>query len=188
MKRKRIMVLAMVLLGAAAIAGASAISVSAQSHEFIASKTGKTKSKGVGGTQVIRFGNQAVECTEASGTGEITSGSSTTHKEDITFGGCIGFGGDVSITTADFDFNADGQAKLENRIVITVTGEECEIIAEPQTDESLTYATSGSKLKSEANIKGIALKGSGGECGGNSEAKYAGTMEAELEGGTLSWK
>lgn len=187
MKRKRIMLLAMVLLGAAAIAGASAISVSAQSHEFIASKTGKTKSKAVG-AQIIRFGSQAVECTESSGTGEVTATSSTTHKEAIDFGNCNGLGGTVTISTADFEFNADGQAKLENRVTITVTGADCEVIAEPQTDQSLTYTTSGSDLKSEANIKGIALKGSGGECGGNKEAKYTGTMEAELEGGTLSWK
>lgn len=187
MKRKRIMMLAMVLLGVAAIAGASAISVSAQSHEFIASKTGKTKSKGVG-AQIIRFNGQAIECTEASGTGEVTATSSATHKEAITFGGCTGFGGEVTISTADFEFNANGKAKLENSVTITVSGADCEVIAEPQTDESLTYSTSGSDLKSVAKIKGIALEGTGGECGGNKEASYAGTMEAELEGGTLSWK
>jgi hypothetical protein len=184
---KRIMMLGMVLLMALAVGAGNAIPVSAQSHEFIASTTGKTKSKG-SGTQTFRTGSGVIECATVAGTGTITATHSTTHKEVLTFSGCTGFGGKVTVTPAHFEFNANGPAKLENEVEIHVSGTSCEVVLEPQTAESLGYENSSGKLKSEASITKIQAKGTGGVCGGGSEASYSGTILAELEGGTLEWK
>jgi hypothetical protein len=185
---KRTMMLGMILLAALAIAGAGAMSVSAQSHEFIASKTGKTKGSGGTGMQVFKTSAGAIECSTVTGTGEITVLKSTTHKETLAFSNCTGFGTKVTITPAHFLFNANGPATLENEIEIHPAGLSCEMIVEPQTVESLGYEGSSGKLKSEASISKIKAKGTGGVCGGNTEATYSGTIVAELEGGTLEWK
>jgi len=184
---KRIMIVGTILLGMAALAGVGAISVSAQSHEFTASTTGKTKSKGTT-KQVIGLSGGAIECSEVTGSGTATETTSTTHKEVLTYSGCTGFGNTVTITAADFDFNADGSATLEKRITITPVGADCKLVVEPQTIEGLSYEATGGKLKSTVDDAKVAVKGGGGECGGSQEAEYSGTIEAELEGGTLSWK
>ncbi|HTW40820.1 MAG TPA: hypothetical protein VMD79_00705 [Solirubrobacteraceae bacterium] len=183
---KRIMIVGTILLGMAALAGVGAISVSAQSHEFTASTTGKTKSKGT--DQVIDLSGGKIECSEVTGTGEAKETTSTTHKEVLTYSGCVGFGNTVTISAATFVFNADGSATLEKRITITPVGAECKLVVEPQTIEGLTYDATSGKLKSVVDGAKVAVKGGGGECGGNQEALYSGTIEAELEGGTLSWK
>jgi hypothetical protein len=185
---KRIMMLGMILLMALAVGAGNAIPVSAQGHEFIASKaTGKTKSKG-SGTQTFRTGSGVIECSTVTGLGEISGLHMTAHKEVLTFSGCTGFGGKVTVTPAHFEFNANGPAKLENEVEIHVSGTSCEVVLEPQTAESLAYENSSGKLKSEASISKIQAKGTGGVCGGSSEASYSGTIMAELEGGTLEWK
>jgi hypothetical protein len=184
---KRIVMLGMALLAVVAIGGANAISVSASGHEFIASKLGKTKSKG-SGTQVFRASGFAIECSTVTGSGEITELHSTTHKEALSFSGCTGLGGSVSVSTADFEYSANGPAKLEKRVLIAPEGMSCEIVIEPQTVEGLTYETVTSKLKSTSSISKIKTKSTGEECGSGSEASYGGTINAELEGGTLEWK
>ena len=88
---QRITVFWVVLLSAFSIAGVSAVSVSANGHEFIASKTGKTKSKGTN-TQTFKTGAGTIECSTVTGTGEMTETKSVTHKEVLTFSGCTGFG------------------------------------------------------------------------------------------------
>jgi hypothetical protein len=115
---------------------------------------------------------------------------STTHKEAVTFGDCTGFGGGVTITTADFEYEASGPAKLENKVTIQPEGVSCHVTIEPQSFGSLSYEAAGSgKLKSVATISKIHYKGNGGVCGGEgTEAEYIGTIQAELEGGTLEWK
>jgi hypothetical protein len=186
---QRIVMFGMILLAGLAIAGASAVSVSASGDEFVANKLGKTKSKGTSNFQKFKTSAGTIECTEAPGTGEIKALSSTTHKEAVTFGGCTGFGGKVKISTADFEYEASGPAKLENTVTITLEGASCHIVIEPQSFESLTYNNvSVGKLKSEASISKIKYAGTGGVCGGEGEGSYTGTIQAELEGGTLEWK
>jgi hypothetical protein len=185
---QRIMIFGMSLLSALVIAGASAVSVSASGHEFVASKLGKTKSKS---TEVPVFATSAgaVECNEVNGTGEVTALKSEKHKEVLTFTGCIGFGGTVKISTAEFEYNANGPMKLENKVTITPTGLSCHVVIEPQTVESLYYEDDSGKLTSEANVFKIHSKGTGGDCGGeNTNGSLTTTIVAELEGGTLEWK
>ena len=175
-----------VLLSAAAIAGVFAMTVSAQSHEFIASKTGKTKS--TGSAQRFKLSSGTIECAKVTGSGSVTSLTSTTHKEVLDFAECSGFGKILTISAAYFEFNANGPAKLEKQITIKSAGLSCEILIEPQTVESLSYETTSGELKSKASIPNIDIIGTGGECGGEAEASYNGTIQAELEGGTLEWK
>jgi hypothetical protein len=186
---QRIVTFGMILLAGLAIAGAGAVSVSASNDEFVASKLGKTKSKGTSALQKFKTSAGTIECTEASGTGEIKALSSTTHKEEVTFGGCTGFGNNVKITTADFEYEANGPAKLENKVTIQPEGVSCHVVIEPQSFESLSYENvSIGKLKSAASISKVKYKGTGGVCGGEGEGSYGGTIQAELEGGTLEWK
>lgn len=185
---KRIVMLGMALVAALAIGGANAISVSASGHEFIASKLGKTKSKEVA-MQIFKTSSGSVECSVATGSGEITELHSATHKEAVTFSNCTGFGTSVNVSTADFEYNANGPAKLEKRVIIEPEGMTCDLVIEPQTVEGLSYETlTGGKLKSDSVIGKIKAKGTGGVCGSSTEASYAGTIDAELEGGTLEWK
>ena len=185
---RRITLAGVVLLGVCAIVGASAVSVSAVGHEFVASATGKTKGEGVT-IQRLKTGAGLIECATVAGSGEITGTKSETHKEVLTFSNCTGFSNKVKVTPADFQFNANGPAKLENTVEIKPENLSCEVFVEPQTVESLSYeGISGGKLKSVASITKIKAKGTGGTCGGNTEATYTGTIDAELEGGTLEWK
>lgn len=184
---KRITMLGLAALAVLAIGGANAISVSASGHEFGASKSGKTVSHGLT-EQRFKTGAGTIECASVNGSGEIASGKSATHKEELVFGECTGFGKNLNVSPAYFEYNANGPAKLEREVKVSGTGLGCEVLIEPQTVESLSYETVSGKLKSKASINKVKATGTGGMCGGVTEASYTGTIEAELEGGTLEWK
>jgi hypothetical protein len=185
---QRITLFWVVLLSAFAIAGVSAVSVSANGHEFIVSKTGKTKSKGTN-AQVFKTGAGTIECSTVTGTGEMKETTSVTHKEVLTYSGCIGFGMSIKVTAAHFEYNANGSAKLEKTVYVTPEGAGCEVLIEPQTLESLSYSNSSGKVTASANVSKVHSKGTGGDCGGeNTEGTYTGDIQAEAEGGTVEWK
>ena len=185
---QRITLFGMVLLSAFAIAGVSAISVSANGHEFIVSKTGKTKSKGTN-AQFFKTGAGTIECSTVSGTGEITETKAVTHKEVLTYSNCIGFGMTIKVTAAHFEFNANGSARLEKTVFVTPEGAGCEVLIEPQTLESLGYTNSSGKVTATATVTKIHSRGTGGSCGGeNTEGSYGGSIVGEVEGGTAEWK
>jgi hypothetical protein len=185
---QRIKMFGLALLAALAVAAIGAASVSATGHEFIANKTGKTKGKNTT-IQKFKTGVGMIECTTVSGAGEIKALNSTTHKETLNYSGCSGFGGGATVTPAHFEFNANGSAKLEKRVIITPEGVGCEVLIEPQTVESVTYSNAGGKITAEANVLKIVTKGTGGVCGAeNTEGSYTGNIAAELEGGAVEWK
>lgn len=185
---QRITMLGLALLAALAVAALGAASVSATGHEFIASKTGKTKGKNTN-VQSFTTGVGTIECTTASGTGEMKTLKSTTHKETLTYTGCTGLGGPVKITPAHFEFDANGSAKLEKQVVITPEGLGCEVLIEPQTVLGITYSNGSGKITAESNASKIVSIGTGGVCGGeDKEGIYTGKVSAELEGGTIEWK
>jgi hypothetical protein len=187
---QRLTILGMVLLAALAVIGVETASVSASGHEFIASKTGKTKSKETD-AQIFKTGAGTLECTTVTGTGEIKEGKSLAHKEVYTYSGCSAFGSKVKVTAAHFEFSAEGPVKLENEVTITPTNGECETVIEPQTLEHANYEDkSGGKVEAHATATGIHSKGTGGSCGSgeNTEGSYSGAVLGELEGGTLEWK
>lgn len=186
----RVIKFGLILIAALGVAGVSAVSVSASGHEFFASKTGKTKSKSTN-VQVFKTGAGTLECTEVVGSGTITEGLSTTHKEVFTYSGCTAFGSKVKVSAAHFEFNANGPVKLENEVTIVPTKEECEVVIPSQTLEKATYENkSGGKVQAEASAVNIHSKPSGGSCGSseNTEGSYTGAALGELEGGTLEWK
>jgi hypothetical protein len=186
---QRITLFWVVLLSAFAVAGVSAVSVSANGHEFVVSKTGKTKSKGTN-TQVFKTGAGTIECKTVTGSGEIKELKSVTHKEVLTYGGCTGFGVSITVTPADFEFNANGSARLENTVEVSSGSLSCEVLIEPQTLESITYSNSSGKVMAAATVTKIHSTGTGGVCGGkNTEGSYTGSIQGELEGsGTAEWK
>jgi hypothetical protein len=186
---KRIMILGVALLAIFGVVAVDAVSVSASGDEFVASKTGKTKSKETN-AQIFKTSAGTLECAEVSGAGEFKAGSSSSHKEVFTYSGCTAFGTRATMTPADFEFFAAGSVKLENTVEISVGGGECEIVLEPQTVEKATYTNkSGGKLEAEANALKIHSKGTGSGCGGSSTSgSYTGSILGELEGGTIEWK
>jgi hypothetical protein len=185
---QRITVFWMVLLSAFLIAGVSAVSVSANGHEFIASKTGKTKSKQAN-TQILKTSAGTIECTTVSGTGEMSEAKSVTHKEVLTYSNCTGFGTSIKVSAAHFEFNANGSARLEKTVDVTPEAAGCEVLIEPQTLETLSYTNTSGKLMASASVTKIHTKGTGGLCGGeNTTGTYSGSLEGEIEGGTVEWK
>jgi hypothetical protein len=178
----------LVLLTASVLIAGSAVAVSASGGEFVSSTTGKTKSK-QSDAQVFKTGAGTIECSKVTGTGEVKEGKTTTHKEVLTYSGCEGFGTVLSVSAADFEYNANGSAKLENTVTVSSESLGCNVQIEPQTLESIGYSSSSGKVTAEANVSKIHSKGSGGECGGNNtEGSYTGNIKAEIEGGTLEWK
>jgi hypothetical protein len=193
---KRATMLGVALMLALAVAGVNAISVSATEHEFISSKTGKVLDKTLEKTkQIFKTGVGEVKCETATGEGNVTEGKQTTNKELIKYSNCSGPGGKVSISNADFEFSANGSAKIiEKNILVMLEGLGCHVTIPTQAGplESVSYTNeSGGKVMAAANISGIHSFGSGGSCGTAEETggSYTGSIEAELEGGgKLEWK
>jgi len=186
--QRLMMICGVVLLSAFTLTGVGAVSVSASGHEFITSTTGKTKSKG---TNVQRFktGAGTIECTAVTGTGEVKETKMVGHKEVLTYSGCSGFGVNLKVTPAHFEFNANGFAKLEKQVVISSESLTCEVLIEPQTLETVSYANESGKVKATATVTKIHSIGTGGMCGSeNTEGTYSGSILGELEGGTVEWK
>jgi hypothetical protein len=186
----RVIKFGLVLIAAFGVVGVSAVSVSASSHEFYASKAGKTKSKSTN-VQVFKTGAGTLECTEVVGSGTMTEGLQVAHKEVFTYSGCSAFGSKVKVSAAHFEFNANGPVKLESEVTIIPTKEECEVVIPAQTLEKATYENkSGGKVQAEATAVGIHSKGTGGSCGSteNLEGSYSGAALGELESGTLEWR
>jgi hypothetical protein len=185
---QRITLFWVVLLSAFAIAGVSAVSVSASGHEFIVSKTGKTTSKGTN-AQIFKTSAGTIECGSVTGTGEMTETKSVTHKEVLTYSECFGFGMSIKVTAAHFEYNANGSARLEKTVYVTPEGSGCEVLIEPQTLESIAFTNSSGKVTAAANVTKIHSKGTGGDCGAeNTTGTYTGSIKAEVEGGTVEWK
>jgi hypothetical protein len=186
---KRIVILGVALVASFSLVAVDAISVSASGDEFVASKTGKVKSKQTN-PQKFKTSAGTIECTEVTGSSEITELKSVTHKEVLTFGGCVGFGGNISISAATLELNANGSAKLEKRVTMKPEGAGCSVLIEPQSLEGVTYTNAaGGKVTVELALTKIHSKGTGGACGSteNTEGSYTGKISSELEGGTIEW-
>ena len=187
--RRLMMMFGVILLSATTFVGVGAVSVSANGHEFVANKTGKTTSKGTN-HQVFKTGAGTIECTTVTGTGKIEALTFTAHKEVLTYSGCSGFGVALNITPAHFEFNANETANLEKRVTVSSESLTCSVWIEPQTLNNITYSNGSGKLFASATVTGIHSIPTGGKCGSkeNTEGSYSGSIEAELEGGTVEWK
>jgi hypothetical protein len=188
---QRIVMLGVALAAALSIAAVGAGSVSATGHEFVASKTGKTKGK-QDNSAIFKIGGGTLECTTVTSTGEITELKSAIHKETLTYSNCSAFGySSVKITPVHFEYSANESARLETSVTITPEGAGCHVTIPAQTVSGIAYKNEPAKeITANANASGIRSKGSGGECGSeeNSEGSYTGRMTAELENGSVEWK
>jgi hypothetical protein len=182
------MMFGVVLLAAFLLVGAGAVSVSASGDEFVTNTTGKTKSKGTN-AQEFKMGSSTIECTAVTGTGEVKETKMVTHKEVLTFSGCSGFGVSLTISAGHFEFNANGSEKLESRITISSESLTCEVYIEPQTMNGLSYANSSGKVTATGSVGDIHYRPTGEECGTKegTNGSYSGSIQAELEGGTVEW-
>jgi hypothetical protein len=188
--RRLMMMFGVILLSATTFVGASAVSVSANTEEFVANKTGKTTGKQVN-PQVFKTGAGTIECTTVTSTGKIEAPLNfTAHKEVLTYSGCSGFGVALTMTPAHFEFLANKTAKLEKTVTISSESLTCKVLLEPQTLNSVNYTNSSGKLIASATVTGIHSIPTGGTCGSteNTEGSYSGKIEAELESGTIEWK
>jgi hypothetical protein len=188
---QRTVMLGAALAAALSIAAVGAGTVSATGHEFIASKTGKTKGK-QDNDPIFKTGAGTLECSTVTSSGEITELKSAVHKETLTYSGCSAFGyNSVKITAVHFEFSANESARLEDAVTITPEGAGCHITIPAQTVQGVTYENKPAKeITASINASGIRNKGSGGECGSeeNTEGSYTGTMTAELVEGSVEWK
>ncbi len=190
---QRIVMLGVALAAALSIAAVGAGSVSATGHEFVASKTGKTKGK-QDNSAIFKIGGGSLECTTVTSTGEITELKSAIHKETLTYSGCAAFGyTNVEITPVHFEYSANESARLESSVTITPRGAGCHVTIPAQTVSGISYENKpGKEITATATATGIRNKGNGGACGSeeNSEGSYSGTMTAELEGAgaSVEWK
>jgi hypothetical protein len=187
--RRLMMMFGVVLLAAFTLVGVGAVSVSASGEEFVTSTTGKTKSKQTN-VQKLKMGSSTIECTTATGTGEVKSTTMTTHKEVVTYGGCSGLGVSLNVSPAHFEVYANGSEKLESRVTVSSESLICKVYIEPQTMTGISYTNSSGKVTATTSVTGIHYKPTGEECGGaeGTNGSYSGSVQAELEGGTVEWK
>jgi hypothetical protein len=186
--RRLMMMFGVVLLAAFLLVGVGAVSVSASGDEFVTSTTGKTKGKGTN-VQKLKMGSSTIECTTVTGAGEVKTTKMVAHKEVLTYSGCSGFGVSIKVSSAHFEFNANGSAKLENQVVVSSESLSCEVLIEPQTLNGLGYANSSGKVTATASVTGIHYIPTGGVCGSKegTSGSYTGSIQGELEGGTVEW-
>jgi hypothetical protein len=186
--RRLMMMFGVVLLAAFTLVGVGAVSVSASGEEFVTSTTGKTKGKGTN-VQKLKTSAGTIECTTVTGSGEVKTTKMATHKEVLTYSGCSGLGVSLKVSPADFEFYATGSAKLENQVVVSSASLTCEVLIEPQTLNGLSYTNGSGKVTSTASITGIHYIPTGGVCGTKegTNGSYSGSIQGELEGGTVEW-
>jgi hypothetical protein len=177
--------------GIAPIVLAAALASSASAHEFVASKTGAAKVRSTT-AQVFEVDATTVECAKASASFEVTATKSKTlavHK--LEYKECSGFGETLDVSAGSYVFEAEDLLSFAK--ALTISSESgCSIVLEAGANnnrEVVHYTNSAGKLRAKQELRSLSYSGSGGMCGiGGSEGKLSGSLEFELEGGTLEWR
>jgi hypothetical protein len=160
----------------------------ASAQQFVASKVGKGKI--VAKTpQVFTASGVAVECAKASGKIEITElKSSTLDVDKLEYGECTAAGHAATVSDGYYEFAADGALSFTKSLTLELPSDECAIAfpaSENHSREKVSYANSKGKLELVLELQKLVAVGSGGVCGSSSDGRYEGTLEVELEGGTI---
>lgn len=163
---------------------------SASAAEFQASAEGLAlKGEATSAEQVFKTGSGTVECATATPSGATEALKATEQKVKVEYGSCKAFGASsVTVSPAEYDFNANGTVKIENDIVISVKSilGSCTVTVGPQDVGSVSYNNVGKGIEEESNVTGIEYTSSGGVCGSSgTEGTYAGSAFVEAEGGTI---
>ena len=163
----------------------------ASAHEFKASAAGTIEGKQVG-SQLFKVAAGNFECTKATLKGSVLNGSQKTILETVKYGGCSFFGSSLTVTPAEYEFNAEGTVSLLNKVTMEDKTGACHFTVGPASAiKSVAYKNlTGGLLESHLTLKGVPYTTSGGICGpttgGNLEA--GGELEAGLASGTIEWK
>lgn len=184
------------------LVGLMASTANAAEGEFIASNTGKLKSKALG-TQKFKLGNGAtLDCTTAESTGEVTEIPVTVQEISVKYSGCTVFGFvAATVSLADYAFAAQPiGVGIGAVITVHVTSPLCTIVvAAPQTlgegAGEIEYVNKSGKIEEKNKITKITTEvtesGSESLCGKVGEKSASGTYEGnneiELEGGTVEY-
>jgi hypothetical protein len=165
-----------------------AMTASASATSFLSSAKEKLLSTNVA-DQVFVTEAGTTECTKAPITAGESSGTETTEqKATIKYESCTAFKiAEVTISPAEYAFQADGEVEILKLISIKVTG--CEVSVPAQTVSKVDYATKGSNILLEPLVTGILYTASGSLCAKTGEFKngtYKGHAEVMTASGSLS--
>ena len=178
---------------------------SASAAEFIYSKTGKFKGKQTTNQEYKTGGGATVVCKKSEPSGEVTKLKGTEQESTVAYSECTVSGlGSASVTPATYTFFIPLLVSvLTNNITIKATalGVKCTIVVKPQmlvatgNMTELNYENKSGKLLFVSKVTKIAseITESNNEslCGKVGELKegtYTGSVEAEVEGGTIEVK
>jgi hypothetical protein len=194
----------MIGLAIVAVAAFSAFSVaSASAAEFIYSKTGKFKGKQTTNQEYKTGGGATVVCKKSEPSGEVTKLKTTEQELTISSSECTVSGlGTASVTSGERSYFSGAILSLLFPVMIKATalGVKCAIdIPSGQTFSEtgeVGYENKSGKLLVNNKVKGmvseITESNSTGLCGKvgekNTAGTYTGSMEVEVEGGTIEVK
>jgi len=175
-----------------AILALSAIgAANASAATFTESATGTLTGKSLN-AQVFATNSGQVKCT-AHISGSIVSTATTEQHVTVEYKGCTAFGfASVDVSPATYLVIANGTVHVRNTVTNNVTLAGCHQTVEPQGPlGTITYTNlAGGKLGVDANVTGIAYKGTGSLCGDattKTNGTYTGNSEVErVGGGSLS--
>jgi hypothetical protein len=179
------------ILTVALLCSAALLASVASGHEFVASKLGKGKARSTT-VQLFDVNGETIECAKASGPFEVTTLHSEAIDVSLSYQECTGFKQPVEMSSGSYEFKASGTLTFRKALTISLSEAECDFVfgaAANRDREIVSYANSSNKLRLVQELSGLSYTGSGGICGaGGTEGKLDGTLELELEGGTIEWR
>lgn len=173
---------AVLALSAFGVANASAAT-------FTASETGTLTGEATS-TQVFTTDSGGkVECKKAATSGTIKAKETTEQHVTVNYSECTAFGVPAEVTTATYNFTANGEVHILNNVIIHVLGFfPCTITVPPQTVKTAGYSGSGT-ITTTANVTKISYSSTGGLCGSSgTAATYTGSNKtSRVGGGSISF-
>jgi hypothetical protein len=171
----------------------SAFAASASGHAFIASKAGTVEGKQLN-TQKLLAGSLSISCSTATVKGSIASSEEEARfgKDVVQYGGCEAGATKVTISEADYEFDAEGALRIVEPIVISDAPAKCtvKVSATPRAGSTTVKYANGTKLEVAVTVSGLSDEPSGGACGSakpQTNGQIEGTLGLSLASGTLKW-
>ena len=182
-------VMALLAVSAVGVSGASAALLL-----FLASTTGLLLGHLVGGPHQFVTEEGTVECEVANAHGTVSSTATEIQAAIVTYEKCkvSGLGVSATITPAEYLFNANGTATLDNLVKVNAGSGLCIINIEPQGPLSTigydNIAGPPMEILVLANVTGISYEASSVLCpkkGKFNGGTYKGTELVNLDGGEI---
>ncbi len=184
-------VLAVCALSIAVVAPASA-------SVFLASAVNATIKGNQLNTQVFKTDAGNVECTKAKGSGTTLALSAKSQAATVTYTGCSAFGSGVTVSPAEYQFNADHTVNVLNTIVVTSSIGKCSVKVGAAGNQNLKDLLkfidpdNADAIIIKSHVSNISYLATGGICGPTGELKngiYNGELLVFIEepGGKIAW-